>query len=162
MAVAKSSSWFTRFARTASVAAGRPATFFAAVAVIVIWAISGPLFHFSDTWQLVINTGTTIVTFLMVFLIQNTQNRDSEAIQVKLDELIRSIEGAHLALLDLEELEQEDLDRICRDYRDLARQARKDLDAGKTDTDVREVGSSLRKEQGEKHRRATASKHRGR
>ena len=90
MAVAKSSSWFTRFARTASVAAGRPATFFAAVAVIVIWAISGPLFHFSDTWQLVINTGTTIVTFLMVFLIQNTQNRDGAAIQTKLDELIRS------------------------------------------------------------------------
>jgi len=152
VSVAKSTSWFTRFARVTSVAAGRPAVFFAAVAVIVIWAVSGPLFQFSDTWQLVINTGTTIVTFLMVFLIQNTQNRDSEAIQVKLDELIRSIEGAHLALLDLEELDQEHLDRICRDYRDLARQAREDLAAGKTDTDVREVGSSIRKEQGEKHR----------
>jgi low affinity Fe/Cu permease len=124
-----------------------------AVAVILVWAVSGPLFHFSDTWQLVINTGTTIVTFLMVFLIQNTQNRDSEAIQVKLDELIRSIEGAHLALLDLEELEQEDLDRIVGDYRELARQARKDLDAGKSDTDVRDVGGSLRKEQGETRRR---------
>jgi low affinity Fe/Cu permease len=153
--VAKSGSWFTRFARITSAAAGRPATFFAAVSIIVVWAISGPLFHFSDTWQLVINTGTTIVTFLMVFLIQNTQNRDSEAIQVKLDELIRSIEGAHLALLDLEELDQEHLDRICGDYRDLARQARKDLAAGKSDTDVREVGSSLRKEQGEKHRHRT-------
>ena len=97
----------------------------------MIWAVSGPLFGFSDTWQLVINTGTTIVTFLMVFLIQNTQNRDSEAMQVKLDELIRSIEGAHLALLDLEELEDKDLDRICKDYRELAKEARRDLREGK-------------------------------
>jgi low affinity Fe/Cu permease len=104
------------------------------------------LFGFSDTWQLVINTGTTIVTFLMVFLIQNTQNRDSEAIQVKLDELIRSIEGAHLALLDLEELEEKDLDRICNDYRELAKQARRDLREGKSDTDVREVGRARPKE----------------
>lgn len=113
------------------------------MAVIIIWAVSGPLFGFSDTWQLVINTGTTIVTFLMVFLIQNTQNRDSEAIQVKLDELIRSMQGAHLALLDLEELDEKDLDRIIKDYRDLARQARKELKQGKTDTDVREVGEKL-------------------
>jgi len=83
-----------------------------AVAVILLWALTGPLFRFSDTWQLVINTGTTIVTFLMVFLIQNTQNRDGEAIQVKLDELIRAIEGAHNALLALEDLEEQDLDRI--------------------------------------------------
>ena len=109
----RSGSWFTRFAKTTARAAGHPATFCVAVAVIVLWAATGPLFGFSDTWQLVINTGTTIVTFLMVFLIQNTQNRDSEAIQVKLDELIRSIDGAHLALLDLEELDDEDLDRIC-------------------------------------------------
>ena len=112
----------------------------------LLWAVSGPLFGFSDTWQLVINTGTTIVTFLMVFLIQNTQNRDSEAIQLKLDELIRSIEGAHLALLDLEELDDKDLERICSDYRELAREARKDLRAGKSDTDVREVGDAHRKE----------------
>ena len=106
-------SWFTRFAKTTARAAGHPATFCVAVAIIVLWAVTGPFFGFSDTWQLVINTGTTIITFLMVFLIQNTQNRDSEAIQVKLDELIRSIDGAHLALLDLEELDDKDLERIC-------------------------------------------------
>ena len=116
----RSGSWFTRFAKSTARAAGHPATFCVAVAIIVLWAATGPFFGFSDTWQLVINTGTTIVTFLMVFLIQNTQNRDSEAIQVKLDELIRSIEGAHLALLDLEELDDKDLDRICSDYRELA------------------------------------------
>jgi low affinity Fe/Cu permease len=134
--------------------AGHPATFCIAVSIILLWAATGPLFGFSDTWQLIINTGTTIITFLMVFLIQNTQNRDSEAIQVKLDELIRSIEGAHLALLDLEELGDKDLDRIVRDYRELAREARKDLRAGKSDTDVREVGSKRRKELIEERRRS--------
>jgi low affinity Fe/Cu permease len=151
-------SWFTRFAKATSRGAGHPATFFAALAIIVIWAVSGPLFGFSDTWQLVINTGTTIITFLMVFLIQNTQNRDSQAIQVKLDELIRSIDGAHLALLDLEELEDEDMGRICDEYRALAKQARKDLEQGKSDTDVREVGPSLRKAVAEKHPRRPAKK----
>src|SRR5262245_29015967 len=145
-------SWFTRFAKATARAAGHPATFCVAVAVIVLWAATGPLFGFSDTWQLVINTGTTIITFLMVFLIQNTQNRDPEAIQVKLDELIRSIDGAHLALLDLEELDDHDLNRICTDYRELAKQARRDLRAGKSDTDVREVGSTHRKEVSEKRR----------
>ena len=144
--------WFTRFAKSTSRAAGHPATFCAALAIIVIWAVSGPMFGFSDTWQLVINTGTTIVTFLMVFLIQNTQNRDSEAIQVKLDELIRSIDGAHLALLDLEELDEEDLQRISKDYLELAQQARRELDAGRSDTDVREVGATHRKELSERHR----------
>jgi low affinity Fe/Cu permease len=148
-----SGSWFTRFAKSTSRAAGQPATFCAAVAVILLWAGMGPFFGFSDTWQLVINTGTTIVTFLMVFLIQNTQNRDSQAIQVKLDELIRSIEGAHLALLDLEELDDKHLERICSDYRELARQARKDLRAGKSDTDVREVGVAHRKQQSEQRRK---------
>jgi low affinity Fe/Cu permease len=146
-------SWFTRFAKVTAHAAGAPATFCVAVAIILLWAASGPFFGFSDTWQLVINTGTTIITFLMVFLIQNTQNRDSEAIQVKLDELIRSIDGAHLALLDLEDLDDKDLERICRDYRELAKQARKDLRAGKSDTDVREVGPARREQLSDKQRR---------
>jgi len=147
-------SWFTRFAKSTARAAGHPATFCVAVGIILLWAASGPFFGFSDTWQLVINTGTTIITFLMVFLIQNTQNRDSEAIQVKLDELIRSIDGAHLALLDLEDLDDKDLERICRDYRELAKQARRDLRAGKTDTDVREVGRAHRKALSDKQRKA--------
>ena len=151
-------SWFTRFAKSTARAAGHPGTFCVAVLIILLWAASGPLFGFSDTWQLVINTGTTIITFLMVFLIQNTQNRDSQAIQVKLDELIRSIQGAHLALLDLEELDDEDFERICSDYRELAREARKDLRAGKSDTDVREVGDSHRREVGEKRRRGNRKK----
>jgi low affinity Fe/Cu permease len=151
--ITKSGSSFTRFAKTCSHAAGEPATFGVACGLIVLWGVSGPLFGFSDTWQLVINTSTTIITFLMVFLIQNTQNRDSQAIQVKLDEIIRSIDGAHLALLDLEELEEKELNRICKEYRELARQAREDIRAGKSDTDVREVGSTRRKEIREKNRR---------
>jgi low affinity Fe/Cu permease len=120
-------SWFTRAAKWASRASGRPMTFMMAVAIIIIWAITGPVFHFSDTWQLVINTGTTIITFLMVFLIQNTQNRDTEAIQIKLDELIRAVENAHNALLDLEELDDDELDSIRKDYLDLAETARSAL-----------------------------------
>jgi low affinity Fe/Cu permease len=110
-----------------------------AMVVIVTWGLTGPVFGFSDTWQLVINTSTTIITFLMVFLIQNTQNRDAEATQVKLDELIRAIEGAHNALLDLEELEEKDLDRIRANYKKLAERARADIRRGKKDTDVPEV-----------------------
>jgi len=117
-------SLFTRFARVASTAAGRPITFIAAVLIIVVWALSGPLFGFSDTWQLVINTGTTIVTFLMVFLIQNTQNRDTEALQIKLDEIIRSIRGARNEVLDLEEMDEKELNRIRKEYLDLAEHAR--------------------------------------
>lgn len=118
---------FTRMAEATARGAGRPATFVAALAIIVIWAVSGPLFGYSDTWQLVINTGTTIVTFLMVFLIQNTQNRDSQAVQMKLDELIRSHHGAHNSLLDLEELEVEDLDKLRQEYEALAKKARETL-----------------------------------
>ena len=139
MRPAKSTSWFTRFAKATAHKAGRPGAFITAVTIILIWAITGPLFKFSDTWQLVINTGTTIITFLMVFLIQNTQNRDSEAIQVKLDELIRATKGAHNALLDLEELEEEELDRIRTTYQDLAKQAREAKRQGAFDTDVPEV-----------------------
>ena len=120
-------SWFTRAAKWASHAAGRPITFMIAVAIILMWAITGPIFKFSDTWQLVINTGTTIITFLMVFLIQNTQNRDTEALQIKLDELIRAVESAHNALLDLEELDDDELDLIRKDYLDLAKTARAEL-----------------------------------
>jgi low affinity Fe/Cu permease len=133
-------SWFTRFAKATSRAAGRPAAFGVAVLVIALWAITGPVFHFSDTWQLVINTGTTIVTFLMVFLIQNTQNRDSEAAHVKLDELIRALEGAHNALLDLEDLDDQELDRIRETYADLAQTARTMLRERGVDTGVPEVG----------------------
>ena len=118
---------FTRFAKWASKASGRPSAFILAVTVLIVWAVSGPIFGFSDTWQLIINTGTTIVTFLMVFLIQNTQNRDCEALQVKLDELIRANKGAHNALLDLEELEEEELDTIRDDYEKLAEKARETI-----------------------------------
>ena len=123
----KSTSRFTHFAKWTARFAGRPPTFIIALLIILIWAATGPIFQYSDTWQLVINTSTTIVTFLMVFLIQNTQNRDSEAIQIKLDELIRSMQGAHNALLDLEELEEEDLDRIRGEYELLAKHARLEL-----------------------------------
>ena len=115
---------FTRFAKRTSTYTGRPATFIIAVLVIVVWACTGPLFDYSDTWQLVINTGTTIITFLMVFLIQNTQNRDTEALQIKLDEIIRSLETANNSLLDLEEMDDGELDRIREEYAVLARKER--------------------------------------
>jgi low affinity Fe/Cu permease len=115
---------FTRMAKWTAHATGRPGTFILAFATIVVWVVTGPIFRFSDTWQLVINTGTTIVTFLMVFLIQSTQNRDSEAMQVKLDEIIRAIGNAKNELLDLEELEEEDLDKIRQIYCDMAQRAR--------------------------------------
>ena len=130
----KSRSWFTRFAKATAHLAGRPAAFILAAAVILVWLVTGPIFHFSDTWQLVINTGTTIVTFLMVFLIQCTQNRDTEALQVKLDELLRVTAGAHNALLDLEELEEVELRRIQVSYAALAKRARADLRLGLLDT----------------------------
>jgi low affinity Fe/Cu permease len=130
---------FTLFAKWASHAAGHPMTFVFAAAIIVLWAISAPLFSSIDTWQLIINTATTIVTFLMVFLIQNTQNRDTGAMQAKLDELIRSIEGAHNALLDLEELDEEEIEHIRRDYRQLAAKARKAIKRGGKDTESQEV-----------------------
>ncbi len=130
----RSAAWYSRFARSVAHMTGRPKTFSIAVGVIAVWLVTGPIFGFSDTWQLVINTGTTIVTFLMVFLIQNTQNRDTEAIQVKLDELIRATQGAHNALLDLEELEEETLDDFRSKYQALASVARSQLGSGLQDT----------------------------
>lgn len=130
----KSKSWFNRLAKWTARVAGRPSAFGLAVAVILIWICTGPFFGFGDTWQLVINTGTTIVTFLMVFLIQNTQNLDSEAMQVKLDELIRAVDGAHNVLLDLEQLEEDELDSIREKYQRLAARARDDLRQGNLDT----------------------------
>jgi low affinity Fe/Cu permease len=133
------SHWFTQFAKWSARVTGRPIAFGLAVGVIIVWAVTGPLFDFSDTWQLVINTGTTIVTFLMVFLIQNTQNRDTGAMHIKLDELIRAIEGAHNALLDMEELEDRDIDRIRMNYERLAESARRALREGRTDCAVEEL-----------------------
>ncbi len=115
---------FSRFSRWIAAVTGRPKTFFIAFSVIIIWAITGPMFSFSDTWQLVINTGTTIITFLMVFLIQNTQNRDTEALQIKLDEIIRSLRGARNEVLDLEEMDEKQLDEIRKEYLHLAEHAR--------------------------------------
>jgi low affinity Fe/Cu permease len=120
----QSKSLFARFAAGAARRAGQPLAFSIAFMVIVAWAICGPFFNFSDTWQLVINTSTTIVTFLMVFLIQNTQNRDSEAMHLKLDELLRSHRNAHNALMDLEELDEAELDKLRDHYEELARKAR--------------------------------------
>ena len=130
---------FDRFAKGTSRTVGHPATFAAAALIIVVWAITGPIFGFSNTWQLAINTGTTIITFLMVFLIQNTQTRDGTAVQLKLDELIRAIEGAHNGLLDLEELSDEDLDRLRAHFEALARVSREDLQRGLRDTGTTEL-----------------------
>ena len=130
---------YTGLAKAVSRFTGRPSTFLLAVGVIVVWVVTGPLFGFSDTWQLVINTGTTIITFLMVFLIQNTQNRDTEAIQIKLDELIRATKGAHNALMDLEELEESHLIQFRDRYASLARLARAGLERGEADTDTPEA-----------------------
>ncbi len=132
-------SLFSSLAKWTAHAAGHPMSFTVAVLIVGGWGLSGPLFGFSDTWQLVINTGTTIATFLMVFLLQNTQNRDSAAIQLKLDELIRATRGAHNALLDLEELTEEELIRMRDQYESLARQARERLQQGEEDTDTPSV-----------------------
>lgn len=135
----KSASWFTRFASATARFTGRPISFLLAAALVLAWVATGPMFGFSDSWQLIINTGTTIATFLMVFLIQNTQYRDAEALQVKLDELLRVTEGAHTILLDLEELEAPELDRIRAEYELLAERARERLRRGQRDTDVPEI-----------------------
>ena len=120
----KNSAWFPALAKWASTASGRPVTFTLALSTVVAWAITGPIFSYSDTWQLVINTATTIVTFLMVFLIQNTQNRDTQALQLKLDELIRVTKGAHNLLIELEGLDDEQLEQLRQAYERLGKTAR--------------------------------------
>ena len=125
---------YSNFAKAVARVCGRPSVFLIALATIVVWGLTGPVFGYSDTWQLVINTGTTIVSFLMVFVIQNTQMRDTEAMQVKLDELIRATKGAHLALLDLEELEENELEKFKQRYLALARKAREAVQQGVADT----------------------------
>ncbi len=139
--MAAKASIYTRAARWIALLSGRPVTFMLAVGLIVVWLITGPIFDYSDTWQLVINTGTTIITFLMVFLIQNTQNRDTVAMQLKLDELIRATKGAHLSLLDLEELEEKELAAFVRQYEALASYGRAQLDKGQSDGGTPEVVS---------------------
>jgi low affinity Fe/Cu permease len=167
---AKKPSLFHQFANHTAHAAGHPMTFTAAVLVILGWAVMGPFFHYSDTWQLVINTGTTIVTFLMVFLIQNTQNRESKAAQLKLDEIIRSLEGAHNRFLNLEELDETELDAIHQRYCAMAERARAAVERGEGDTEVLEFleeniehalaakkgagGSARKKAQAERNRRS--------
>ncbi len=122
---------FTRFAKRTATLAGKPVTFGLAVCVLIVWAVTGPVFGFSDTWQLVINTGTTIITFLMVFLIQNTQNRDTEAMQIKLDELIRSMRGTREEVMDLEEMDEKQLDDVREEYLKIAEVARQAIDLKK-------------------------------
>lgn len=137
---------FSDFARKLAVWSGRPVTFLVAAGAVLLWALSGPLFGFSDTWQLVVNTSTTIITFLMVFLIQNSQNRDSRALQIKLDELIRATRGAHNKLLDLEELEESDLKAFQDRYEDLARRARECGSQDEEDIGSPEVGEPPRRD----------------
>src|SRR3989440_6049540 len=132
----RSRSWFTRLAKETARWSGRPISFLLAFLIVVVWLTLGPIFHYSDSWQLVINTGTTIVTFLMVFLIQNAQYRDAEAVQVKLDELLRVTRGAHTALLSIEELEDHELDHMHQMYEALALKARQELRSGRVDTGV--------------------------
>jgi low affinity Fe/Cu permease len=130
---------FDRFAKWIAQFAGHPVAFAAALALIGLWLVSGPLFGFSDTWQLVINTATTVVTFLMVFVIQNTQNRDGAAIQIKLDELVRAMDGAHNGLLDLEELNEGEIEAFRKKYLQLAEDAREQMRSAQSDTGTPEI-----------------------
>jgi low affinity Fe/Cu permease len=131
-------SWYSQFSQWVARTSGRPIAFAAVIVLVAGWLVSGPIFHFSDTWQLVMNTISSIVTFVMVFVIQNTQNRQTDALQIKLDELIRATKGAHNALLDLEELEEGQLIDFRKRYITLARHARDELQHGSLDTDTRE------------------------
>ena len=135
---------FTRFAETAAIAAGSPLAFMLAFFSLFVWAATGPLFGYSETWQIVINTVTTIITFLLVFLIQNSQNRETRAVQLKLDEIIRATEGAHNAMLRLEKLSDEELQAKCEEYETLAEEAQKRLRSGKGDQDTGDVKPARR------------------
>lgn len=130
---------FTRIAAKAAQWTGNPLALVAALTVVLAWAITGPIFDYSDTWQLIINTGTSVITFLMVFLIQSAQNRDTKALQLKLDELLRTTEGAHTALMDLEELEEKELDAVRAKYQRIAAQGRKSLREGNSDEGKPEI-----------------------
>ena len=142
---AMKTSWFIGFSRHLATLVGRPVTFISALVLVVIWGLSGPLFGFNDTWQIIINTITSIVTFLMIFLIQNTQNRDTEAIQIKLDELIRATQGAHNALLNIENLDEHQLEEFRHKYEQLAKKAKKAIEEGVPDTDSPHVDHSTSK-----------------
>lgn len=147
---------FRKFAAKTSDAMGSPWAFIAAVLLIVVWAISGPLFGFSEVWQLVINTGTTIITFLMVFLIQNTQNRDAKAMHLKLDELLRGVEGARTGMVDLEDLSDEDLKKLQQEFQRL-REREPDLvdgDLERIESELHERGPHAHKEDLEKKQSA--------
>jgi low affinity Fe/Cu permease len=135
------STWYSKLAKNAAHFCGRPPVFTVAAGLIILWAVSGPFYGFSDTWQLIINTGTTIVTFLMVFLIQSTQNRDTEAIQLKLDELIRATTGARNSLLDLEDLEEDTLERFRVKYEALAKAARRKSGGGEPGGGKKDAGA---------------------
>jgi low affinity Fe/Cu permease len=139
----RSSETFTHFAKWTAHAAGQPVTFAVAAGVLVVWALTGPIFHFNDSWQLVINTGTTIITFLMVFLIQNTQNRDAVAVHLKLDELIRAMHGARNRLMDLEDLTEEELEALRSRYVKLAEHAKVTMESRR-----RPVGEAGQSEKG--------------
>jgi low affinity Fe/Cu permease len=130
---------FTIAAEATALWMGKPSAFILSVFSVILWAVCGPFFHYSDTWQLVINTGTTVLTFLAVFLIQNTQNRDAKAVHLKLDELIRATKGAHTVLLDLEELNDKDLEDIYQKYEKIAAEGRRRLKAGKSDMNIPKV-----------------------
>ena len=129
-------SWYSEFSQAFAHVSGRPVAFAMALGLTLLWLVTGPIFRFADTWQLVMNTISSIVTFLMVFVIQNTQNRQTDALQIKLDELIRATHGAHNVLLDLEDLQEDNLEEFKARYLALARRAREDLKRGKQDTDA--------------------------
>lgn len=130
---------FVKISQKIAELTGHPYAFIGASVLIVLWALSGPLFGFSDTWQLVVNTSTTIITFLMVFLIQSTQNRDTEALHLKLDELIRATEGAHLALMDIEKLDEDEFQAFRRMYDSIAEQGKERLQKGESDINCPEI-----------------------